>query len=96
MLHRTVWDAPSASSKRKLVLETGGGYVTPICMECAVPQFDKEVSFTLGKRVEMLHRTVSDLRSASSIRKLVFNQEQGRKYYIELYGMCRPPVRKGS
>ena len=77
-------------------LETGVGYVTPICMECAVPQFDKEVSFTLGKRVEMLHRTVSDLRSASSIRKLVFNQEQGRKYYIELYGMCRPPVRKGS
>ena len=54
MLHRTVWDAPSASSKREVSfrLETGGGYVTPICMECAVRQFDKEVSFTLGKGVE--------------------------------------------
>ena len=69
MLHRTVWDAPSASSKREVSfrLETGGGYVTPICMECAVRQFDKEVSFKLGK---------------------------GQKYYIELYGTRRAPVRK--
>ena len=44
----------------------------------------------------MLHQTVWDAPSASLKRKLVLNYEQGRKYYIELYGTCRPPVRKGS
>ena len=54
MLHRTVWDAPSASSKREVSfrLETGGGYVTPICMERAVRQFEKEASLRLGTGVE--------------------------------------------
>ena len=78
MLHRTVWDAPSASSKREVSfrLETGGGYVTPICMGCAVRQFDKEVSFILGKGVEMLHRSLWDAPSASLIKKLVLVYKQ--------------------
>ena len=47
MLHPTVWDAPSASSKKKLVLgqKQEVGYVTSTCMGRAVRQFDKEVSF---------------------------------------------------
>ena len=51
MLHRTVWDAPSASSKKKVSfrLESGVGYVTSNCMEHAFRQFEKEVSFKLGK-----------------------------------------------
>ena len=78
MLHRTVWDAPSASSIKKLVfkLETGVGYVTPSCMGRAVRQFDKEVSFKLGKGVEMLHRSVWDAPSASSIKKIVLGYKQ--------------------
>ena len=54
MLHRTVWDAPSASSKREVSFkpETESGYVTSNCMGRAVRQFDKEVSFKLGKGVE--------------------------------------------
>ena len=50
MLHRTVWDAPSASSKKKLVskLGTGVGYVTSNCMGRAVRQFEKKVGFKLG------------------------------------------------
>ena len=49
MLHRTVWDAPSASSKKEVSfrLETGVGNVTSNCMRLAVRQFDKEVSFSL-------------------------------------------------
>ena len=54
-------------------LETGVGYVTPICMECAVRQFEKEVSFKLGTGVEMLHRSVWDTPSASTIKKLVLD-----------------------
>ena len=51
MLHRTVWDAPSASSKKKVSfrLESGVGYVTSNCMGRAFRQFEKEVSFKLGK-----------------------------------------------
>ena len=49
MLHKTVWDAPSASLKKKLVLDLGTGveYVTSNCMGRAVRQlqFEKEVSF---------------------------------------------------
>ena len=51
MLHRTVWDAPSASSKKEVSFkpETELRYVTPNCMGRAVRQFDKQVSFKLGK-----------------------------------------------
>ena len=51
MLHQTVWDAPSASSKKEVSfrLETGVGYVTSNCMGRAVRQFEKEVSFKLGR-----------------------------------------------
>ena len=54
MLHRTVWDAPSASSKKEVSFkpETELGYVTSNCMGRAVRQFEKEVSFKLGKGVE--------------------------------------------
>ena len=43
MLHRTVWDAPSASSKKEVSfkLETGVENVTSNCMRCAVRQFEK-------------------------------------------------------
>ena len=73
MLHRTVWEAPSPHSKKEvsLRLETGVENVTSSCMGRAVRQFDKEVSFILGKGVEMLHRSVWDAPSASSIKKLV-------------------------
>ena len=49
MLHQTVWDAPSASSKKEVSfrLETGVENVTSNCMGRAVRQFDKEVSFRL-------------------------------------------------
>ena len=51
MLHKTVWGAPSASLKKKLVLDLGTGveYVTSNCMGRAVRQFEKEVSFKLGR-----------------------------------------------
>ena len=54
MLHRTVWDAPSASSKKEVsfIPETELGYVTSNCMGRAVRQFEREVSFKLGKRIE--------------------------------------------
>ena len=51
MLHQTVWDAPSASSKKEVSfrLETGVENVTSNCMGRAVRQFEKEVSFKLGR-----------------------------------------------
>ena len=54
MLHRTVWDAPSASSKKEVSFkpETELGYVTSNCMGRAVRQFEKEVSFRLATGVE--------------------------------------------
>ena len=54
MLHRTVWDAPSASSKKEVSFkpETELGYVTSNCMGRVVRQLEKEVSFRLGKGVE--------------------------------------------
>ena len=53
-MSRTVWDAPSASSKKEVSFkpETELGYVTSNCMGRAVYQFEKEVSFKLGKRIE--------------------------------------------
>ena len=65
MLHRTGFR-----------LETGVGYVTLNCTGRAVRQFDKEVSFKLGKGVEMLHRSVWDVPSTSSIKKLVLVYKQ--------------------
>ena len=54
MLHRTVWDAPSASSKKEVSFkpETELGYVTSNCMGRVVRQFEKEVSFRLATGVE--------------------------------------------
>ena len=54
MLHRTVWDAPSASLKKEASFkpETGLGYVTSNCMGRAIRQFEKEVSFSLATGVE--------------------------------------------
>ena len=54
MLHGTVWDAPSASSKRRysFILGTGVEYVTWNCRGRAVRQFEKEASFRLGTGVE--------------------------------------------
>ena len=54
MLHRTVWYAPSASSKKEvsLRLETGVENVTSSCMGRAVRHFEKEVSFRLETGVE--------------------------------------------
>ena len=53
-MSRTVWDAPSASSKKEVsfIPETELGYVTSNCMGRAVRQFEKEVSFRLGTGVE--------------------------------------------
>ena len=78
MLHRTVWDAPSASSKKEVSFKLGKGVenVTSNCMGRAVRQFDKEVSFKSGKGVEMLHRSVWDAPSASLIKKLVLVYKQ--------------------
>ena len=53
---------------------TGVEYVAWNCR--AVRQFDKEVSFILGKGVEMLHRSVWDAPSASLIKKLVLVYKQ--------------------
>ena len=54
MLHRTVWDAPSASSKKEVSFkpETELGYVTSNCIGRAVHQFEKEVSLRVGTGVE--------------------------------------------
>ena len=47
MLHRTVWDTPSASSEKEVGFRLGTGveYVAWNCMGSAVRQFEKEVSF---------------------------------------------------
>ena len=49
MLHRTVWDTPSASSKKEasFILGKGVEIVTSNRKGRAVRQFDKEVSFRL-------------------------------------------------
>ena len=54
MLHRTVWDAPSASSKKEVSFkpETELGYVTSNCIGRAVRQFEKEVNLRVGSGVE--------------------------------------------
>ena len=51
MLHGTVWDTPSASSKKEVSFkpETELGYVTSNCMGHSARQFDKEVSLKLGE-----------------------------------------------
>ena len=54
MLHGTVWDTPSAFSKKKVSFkrETELGYVTSNCMGRAVRQFEKEASLRLRTGVE--------------------------------------------
>ena len=54
MLHRTVWEAPSAHLKKEVSfrLETGVENVTSSCMGRAVRHFEKEVSFRLETGVE--------------------------------------------
>ena len=54
MLHGTVWDTPSASSKKEVSFrrETVSGYVTSNCLGRAVRQFEKEASLRLGTGVE--------------------------------------------
>ena len=54
MLHGTLWDTPSASSKKEVSFEpeTELGYVTSNCMERAVRQFEKEASLRLRTGVE--------------------------------------------
>ena len=54
MLHGTVKDAPSASSKKEVSFkpETELGYVTSNCIGRAVRQFEKEVSLRVGTGVE--------------------------------------------
>ena len=44
MLHGTVWDTPSASSKKEVSFkpETELGYITSNCMGHAVRQFEKD------------------------------------------------------
>ena len=44
MLHGTVWDTPSASSKKEVSFkpETELGYITSNCMGRAVRQFEKD------------------------------------------------------
>ena len=73
MLHRTVWDAPFASSKKEVsfIPETELGYVTSNCMERTVRQFEKEVSFRLGTGVEYVTSNCMGAPSASSKKKLV-------------------------
>ena len=54
MLHGTLRDTPSASSKKEVSFkpETELGYVTLNCMGRAVRQFEKEASLRLGTGVE--------------------------------------------
>ena len=75
MLHRTVWDAPSASSKKEVSFkpETELGYVTSNCVERAVRQFEKEASLRLGTGVEYvawncMGRAVRQLEKEVSFR----------------------------
>ena len=57
-------------------LGTGVEYVTSNCMGRAVRQFEKEVSFKLEAGEDILHRTVWNVPSDSSKKKLVLDQEQ--------------------
>ena len=55
MLHGTVWDAPSASSKKEVIFkpEPELGYVTSNCMGRAVRQFAKEASLRTRNRIRI-------------------------------------------
>ena len=79
MLHRTVWEAPSAHSKNEVSfrLETGVENVTSSCMGRAVRYFEKEVSFRLETGVENVTRTVWDTPSARSKKEVSFRLETG-------------------
>ena len=96
MLHRTVWDAPSASSKKEVSFKLGKGVenVTSNCMGRAVRQFDREVSFRLETGVGYVTSNCMGRVVRPSEKEISF--KLGRICYIELYGTCRPPVPKGS
>ena len=75
-MSRTVWDAPSASSKKEVSFkpETELGYVTSNCMGRAVYQFvEKKLVLYQKQNKDMLHQTVWDAPSASSRKKLVLD-----------------------
>ena len=75
MLHRTVWDAPSASSKKEVSFkpETELGYVTSNCTGRAVRQFEKQVSFRLGTGVEYVTSNCMGRAVRQFKKKLVLN-----------------------
>ena len=93
MLHRTLWDAPSASSKKEVSFKLGKGVenVTLNCMGRTVRQFEKEVSFRLETGVENVTSNCMG-RAVRQFEKEV-SFKLGRICYIELYGTRRPPVR---
>ena len=95
-MSRTVWDAPSASSKKEVSFKLGKGVenVTSNCMGRAVRQFDKEVSFRLETGVGYVTSNCMGRVVRPSEKEISF--KLGRICYIELYGTCRPPVPKGS
>ena len=75
MLHRTVWDAPSASSKKEVSFKLGKGVenVTSNCMRRAVRQFEKEVSFRLETGVENVTSNCMGRAVRQSRKKLVLD-----------------------
>ena len=66
ILHQTVWDAPSASSKKEgsFKPETVSGYVTSNCMGHAVRQFEKEACLGLGTGARKCHIELYGTRRA--------------------------------
>ena len=80
-MFRTVWDTPSASSRKKvqcLRLGTGVEYVAWNCMGRTVRQFEKEASLRLGTGVEYV---VWNCMGRAVRQKLVLDQQQ-EKYFL--------------
>ena len=80
-MFRTVWDTPSASSRKKLQclrLGTGVEYVAWNCMGRTVRQFEKEASLRLGTGVEYV---VWNCMGRAVRQKLVLDQQQ-EKYFL--------------
>ena len=96
MLHRTVWDAPSASSKKKLVLNQKQNKDMLHRTEWDAPSASskKEGSF----KPETVSGYVTSNCMGHAVRQ--FEKEAclglgtgARKCHIELYGTRRAPVR---
>ena len=79
MLHRTVWNAPSVSSKKKSVLNWVR-FVTSNCMGRAVRQFEIEVSFKLGKGVENVTSNYMGRAVRQFEKEISFRLETGVEY----------------